>query len=189
MNAFVNGLGASSVNPKNTTGSDNPKVNGSTTDNGSPAQPNQSASPTTGLAAILVADGLAQELGVDPSTGKMTKAGDWQHILLLKALESGGSITKTSNILGSRVRYSGGAVGTFALLTRDGILECSGNVFDFGGSVVSEAFRARPAPLYARHLLAIGLSARRMHRSGSAFALVIWSRLTPRDRRESIDRW
>ena len=140
MNAFVNGLGAGSVNPKNTTGSDNPKVNGGTTGNGSGSQPNQSASPTTGIAAILVADGLAQELGVDPSTGKMTKPGDWQHILLLKALESGGSITKTSNILGSRVRYSGGAVGTFALLTRDGVLECSGNVFDFGGSVSAKHF-------------------------------------------------
>jgi hypothetical protein len=98
------------------------------------------ASPTTGIAAILVADGLAQQLGVDPATGKMDKAGDWQHILLLKALESGCSITKTTNILGSRVRYSGGAVGTFALLTRDGVLECSGNVFDFGGSVSAKHF-------------------------------------------------
>jgi hypothetical protein len=142
MNAFLNGLGASSsANSKTITGSDNPKGNG---DNGSGSQPNPvaapAASPTTGIAAILVADGLAQQLGVDPATGKMDKAGDWQHILLLKALESGGSITKTTNILGSRVRYSGGAVGTFALLTRDGVLECSGNVFDFGGSVSAKHF-------------------------------------------------
>jgi hypothetical protein len=145
MNAFVAGLGASSSNAKATAGNDTATGNGTPTENGSGSHANpvaasatQPASPAAGIAAILVADGLAQELGVDLTTGKMAKAGDWQHILLLKALESGGSITKTTNILGSRVHYSGGAVGTFALLTSDGILECSGNVFDFGGSVSSK---------------------------------------------------
>jgi hypothetical protein len=148
MNAFIAGLGAiSPANSKATAGNGNPTGSGNTADSGSGshanpvvASPAQPASPVTGLAAILAADGLAQKLGVDPATGKIAQAGEWQHILLLKALESGGSVTKSTNILGSRFRYSGGAVGTFALLTRDGTLECSGNVFDFGGSVKAKNF-------------------------------------------------
>jgi hypothetical protein len=93
----------------------------------------QAPAKTMGLTDILAVDGLAGQLGMDEQGSE--KPTQWKHLLMLKALESGGTVTKTSNILGSRIRYNGGAVGTFALFSFDGRLECSGNVFDFGGSV------------------------------------------------------
>jgi len=38
------------------------------------------------------------------------------------------------------VEYSGGSVGTYALFGTDGELECSGNVFYFGGSLPAKSF-------------------------------------------------
>lgn len=93
------------------------------------------------LPAVLFADGLAQALGVDPATGKIQENGVTQHILLLKALESGGSVSKYTNVLGTKVRFSGGFVGTYALFTTAGDLECSGNVYDFGGSIKAKNFQ------------------------------------------------
>jgi hypothetical protein len=93
----------------------------------------QAPAKTMGLTDILAVDGLAGQLGMDEQGSE--KPTQWKHLLMLKALESGGTVTKTSNIFGSRIRYNGGAVGTFALFNFDGRLECSGNVFDFGGSV------------------------------------------------------
>jgi hypothetical protein len=91
------------------------------------------------LQAVLFADGLAQALGVD-ATGKMPDNGASQHILLLQALESGGSVARKTNILGTKIQYSGGFVGTYALFTLAGDLECSGNVFEFGGSIKGKHF-------------------------------------------------
>jgi hypothetical protein len=88
--------------------------------------------------AVLFADGLAQALGVD-ATGKISDQAS-QHILLLKALESGGSVSRSSNIMGTKMSYSGGFVGSFALFTMEGSLECSGNVFDFGGPLKAKHF-------------------------------------------------
>ena|ERR1700722_19704324 len=98
------------------------------------AQNQNSPSPST-LMAILSADGLARKLGVDPVTGKLPDNAEWHHILFLKSLESGGSVSKNGNILGTKIRFSGGAVGTYSLVNMQGDLECSGSVFDFGGSV------------------------------------------------------
>jgi hypothetical protein len=108
-----------------------------------PATPSSVAPATSSshLPAVLFADGLAQALGVDPATGKLPENGVSQHILLLKALESGGSVTRYSNVLGTRVRFSGGFVGTYALFTTAGDLECSGNVYDFGGSIKAKNFQ------------------------------------------------
>jgi hypothetical protein len=112
------------------------------------AQPPAATPSSTGgatssghLPAVLFADGLAQALGVDPVTGKLPENGVSQHILLLKALESGGSVTRYSNVLGTKVRFSGGFVGTYALFTTAGDLECSGNVYDFGGSIKAKNFQ------------------------------------------------
>ncbi|MGA2337777.1 MAG: hypothetical protein ABSG08_20575 [Terriglobales bacterium] len=93
------------------------------------------------LMAVLSADGLAQKLGVDPATGLLPENAAWQHLLLLKALESGGSIQKSANILRTKIRYSGGSVGTYAMFTMDGELECSGNVYDYGGSIPAKTFQ------------------------------------------------
>jgi hypothetical protein len=108
-----------------------------------PATPSSVAAATSSshLPAVLFADGLAQALGVDPATGKISENGVTQHILLLKALESGGSVSRYSNVLGTKVRYSGGFVGTYALFTTGGDLECSGNVYDFGGSIKAKNFQ------------------------------------------------
>jgi hypothetical protein len=108
-----------------------------------PATPSSVAAATSSnhLPAVLFADGLAQALGVDPVTGKLPDNGVSQHILLLKALESGGSVTRYSNVLGTKVRFSGGFVGTYALFTTAGDLECSGNVYDFGGSIKAKNFQ------------------------------------------------
>lgn len=140
MNAFLAGLGGSATSSTrstagNGTGGETATGGGTTT----PVSPQiQPTSPVPGLASALLADGLAQALGIDPTNS--TAQEHWQHILLLKALESGGTVTKTLSIFGTRIHYSGGAVGTFALLTREGTLECSGNVFDFGGSVSAKNF-------------------------------------------------
>jgi hypothetical protein len=98
---------------------------------------------TPHLLAVLAADGLAQKLGVTPTTGKLPDNGATIHLLLLKALESGGTVEKVSNILGTRIRYSGGAVGTYALFHLDGALECSGDVYDYAGSVPARNFAAQ----------------------------------------------
>jgi hypothetical protein len=99
------------------------------------------ASSPSHLMAVLSADGLAQKLGVDPATGLLPENAAWQHVLLLKALESGGSIQKNANILRTKIRYSGGSVGTYALFTMDGELECSGNVYAYGGSIPAKTFQ------------------------------------------------
>jgi hypothetical protein len=91
------------------------------------------------LQAVLSADGLAQKLGVEASTGALPE-GIVQHILLVKALESGGAIDHHSNIFGARVSYSGGSVGTYSLFTMSGDLECSGNAFDYFGALPSKQF-------------------------------------------------
>jgi hypothetical protein len=94
------------------------------------------------LTAVLLADGLAAKLGVDPDTGTLTPEDEKSlHILLVSALESGGSVTKSSNVLGSKVTYSGGSVGTYALFSVDGDLECSGNVYEYGGSIEGKDFQ------------------------------------------------
>lgn len=92
------------------------------------------------LESVLSADGLAQKLGADPATGKIPDTAP-QHLLLIKALESGGSVIRNSNIFGTRMSYSGGSVGTYALFGLDGSLECSGNVYDYAGPVQSKDFQ------------------------------------------------
>jgi hypothetical protein len=105
-------------------------------------KPAAAPAPPSGshLLAVLSADGLAQQLGVNPITGALPGDRASVHILLLKALESGGTVAKKTNVLGGKIRYSGGAVGTYALFQVDGSLECSGNVYDYAGSVPAKDF-------------------------------------------------
>jgi hypothetical protein len=98
------------------------------------------AATSSHLESVLSADGLAQRLGADPQTGKIPDTAP-QHILLLKALESGGSVSKSSNIFGTKMSYSGGSVGTYALFNLNGQVECSGNVYNYAGSVSSKDFQ------------------------------------------------
>ena len=103
----------------------------------------KTATATNELTAILSADGLAQKLGFrfDLQTGKLSQPATGRYVLMLKALESGGSVTGTSNILGTRLRYSGGAVGTYALFAADGDLTCAGNVYDYAGPLSAKHFQ------------------------------------------------
>jgi hypothetical protein len=135
MNAFLTTLNGSTP-PAKPSGASSPAGGGAATEGA--AAPVSSSSP---LLAILMVDGLAEKLGVDPTSGKVPDVGDWPHLLFIKALESGGSVTKTGNIFGTQIRYSGGSVGTYALFATDGELECSGNVFEIGGPVPEKKFR------------------------------------------------
>jgi hypothetical protein len=98
-------------------------------------------SAQSALQAVLNGDDLARMLGVDPSTGLLPPDGPWRHVLLLKALESGGTVEHKGNIFGTTIRYSGGSVGTYALFSLEGHLECSGNVYEFGGSLPADTFQ------------------------------------------------
>jgi hypothetical protein len=92
------------------------------------------ASPSiTHLSAVLRADGLAQQLGAGSEDEKSGANGTW-YVLWLKALESGGTLMKSGNLItGEKTSYSGGAVGTYAFFKLDGNLECSGAFFNLAG--------------------------------------------------------
>lgn len=96
------------------------------------------------LASLLSADLLAQELDIDLKGADLLPRGLWQHVLWLKALESGGSIIRRDNFLRTNIRYSGGAVGTYALFNLKGELECSGNVYAYEGPLQAKEFQRRP---------------------------------------------
>ena len=86
------------------------------------------------LAAVLAADAVARKLNIsDDPAGAGTRT--WQHLMWVKALESGGSVTRTSNLFGTKVQFGGGAVDTFALFRLDGELVCSGNAYSFQSPV------------------------------------------------------
>jgi hypothetical protein len=103
----------------------------------------QAAAPSQShLTAVLSADGLARRLGADPATGKIPDTAP-QHLLLVKALESGGSVNRSSSIFGSKMSYSGGSVGTYALFGLNGDLECSGNVYDYAGYLPVKNFQKK----------------------------------------------
>jgi hypothetical protein len=99
-----------------------------------PAGATPPASPP--IAAALTADGFAQAIGYSVD-GTFSGESIWKHVLLVNALESGGSQLSQGNLFGSKVHFSGGAVATYALFTLDsasnGRLTCSGNVYDYGG--------------------------------------------------------
>ena len=113
----------------------------------SPAAPVPAASitsaPATGvppLVAILLADGLAQSIGFRAPDGMYEPPPGW-HVLWLKALESGGGLTTESNIFGTKVHFSGGAVASYDLFQFNGSLTCSGNVMAYAGYVKAKDFR------------------------------------------------
>jgi hypothetical protein len=72
----------------------------------------------------------------------------WQHVLWLKALESGGSVDRQSNLFGTKITFGGGAVDTYSVFRLNGQLVCSGNVFNFQSPVrtkdLQKTFRAMP---------------------------------------------
>jgi hypothetical protein len=103
-----------------------------------PAAP--ASSGPSHLEAVLSADGLAVRLGANPDNGQIPDNAP-QHLLLVKALESGGSVSRSSSIFGSNLSYSGGSVGTYALFALDGELECAGNVYDYAGFISAKKFQ------------------------------------------------
>jgi len=133
IDSFINGLtgsGNSSAGNQGQTQGQTQGTQGSGSSGGNASPP---------IAAVLAADGLAREIGVK-SDGKVTAGSIWQHVLWLKALESGGSLMTHSNIFGSKVFFSGGAVATYALFSLNGRLSCSGNVYDYGGYIRAKDF-------------------------------------------------
>jgi hypothetical protein len=104
---------------------------------------NASSSPN--VVRLLSADLLAQQLNIGPAGGGESNAqagdeGQWRHILWVRALESGGSVIKRERFWGSKIRYSGGSIVTYALGTLNGPLECSGSFHDYGGPLAAGDF-------------------------------------------------
>ncbi|MFP5227933.1 MAG: hypothetical protein ACLGXA_09910 [Acidobacteriota bacterium] len=86
--------------------------------------------PPSHFASVLSADALAQKIGFS-ATGATDPGSPWHNLLWVKALESGGSVTKQSSILGTKVFFGGGAVDTYSVFSLTGDLVCSGNVYSF----------------------------------------------------------
>jgi hypothetical protein len=102
-----------------------------------PAAPPMPEAPSIShLNAVMRADGLAQELGFDPSNSSAGDNSPWD-VLWMKALESGGDVVASDNLIkGSKTTYTGGAVGTYALFHLNGELECSGVFFNLAPPMV-----------------------------------------------------
>lgn len=107
---------------------------GSGSDSGGGSGSKAAAGTESHFAAVLEADAVAEKLGIGNHPASSADR-TWQHLLWVKALESGGSVTKTSNLFGTKVRFGGGAVDTFAIFRLDGDLVCSGNVYSFQSPV------------------------------------------------------
>lgn len=150
IDAFVSslmGVTPASPNSPSTTGSpapasSTPAATPSASTNPSPASvaASPSASPPP-IVTVLTADGLNRRME-NIQAGVKLKDSDWR-VLAVKALESGGALITTTNIFGSKVHFSGGAIATYALFGLEGSLECSGNVFDYGGYVRPGQFADR----------------------------------------------
>lgn len=135
MDSFLKTLGATPTTPENST--EQPA--------GAQTAPNV---PVSHFASVLSADDVARQIGFT-GNGAGGPNSTWQHVLWLKALESGGSVNHQSSLFGSRVSFGGGAVDTFAVFRMNGQLVCSGNVYNFQPPVktkdLEKAFHARPA--------------------------------------------
>lgn len=112
------------------------------------ANANANANAISHFSAALSADEVAAKIGFGENGANGPNL-TWQHILWLKALESGGSVTKEGNLFGTKVLFGGGAVDTYSLFRLDGELVCSGNVYNFQNPVklkdLQKAFTAPPA--------------------------------------------
>lgn len=86
--------------------------------------------PPSHFASVLAADELAKRIGFSAS-GAPDPNSPWHDLLWVKALESGGSVTKQSNIFGSKTFFGGGAVDTYSVFDLTGDLVCAGNVYSF----------------------------------------------------------
>jgi hypothetical protein len=93
---------------------------------------NSSQAPRTvsHFTAVLGADELAREMGFS-GNGASGASANWQHLVWLQALESGGSVEKSGGLFGTKVYFGGGAVDTYSVFRLDGQVVCSGNVYNF----------------------------------------------------------
>jgi len=113
-----------------TAGPEIPEASRSQTSGANTASSSQAPSTVSHFTAALAADELAREMGFT-GNGAGGANPTWQHVLWLQALESGGSVNKTSSLFGSKVTFGGGAVDTYSVFRLDGQLICSGNVYNF----------------------------------------------------------
>lgn len=151
------------------TGETEPAAQGQQGQPGQPAQQGQQGQPATGgrpdsaaasrLSSIFIADGMARALGLRSAPDAQHPIPSNWRILWVKAVESGGSEWRESNVFGSDVELSGGAVVSWALFTPEGELSCSGNVYSIGGEMKLRDFKhlkpqaAAPAdpPVFTSH--------------------------------------
>jgi hypothetical protein len=88
------------------------------------------SSPPSHFASVIAADALARKIGFSAS-GAPDPNSPWHDLLWVKALESGGSVTKQSNLFGTKVLFGGGAVDTYSVFNLEGDVVCGGNVYSF----------------------------------------------------------
>ncbi|HVT96848.1 MAG TPA: hypothetical protein VHE33_05025, partial [Acidobacteriaceae bacterium] len=88
------------------------------------------SSPPSHFASVIAADALARKIGFSAS-GAPDPNSPWHDLLWVKALESGGSVTKQSNLFGTKVLFGGGAVDTYSVFNLEGDVVCAGNVYSF----------------------------------------------------------
>jgi len=99
----------------------------------SPATPTYPSTAGTPLQQMLASDLLARQIwgGKEPDEAAQNED---IVILVVQTLESGGEqMTKSNLFMGSRVYFNGGAVATFALYGIDGVLQCGGFAYAYGG--------------------------------------------------------
>jgi hypothetical protein len=115
--------------PGSSPGPSNPSgANGS-----NPATPTYPSTVGAPLQQMLASDLLAHQIwaGKEPDEAAQM---DNIVILVVQTLESGGDqMTKSNLFLGSRIYFNGGAVATFALYGIDGVLQCGGFAYAYGG--------------------------------------------------------
>ena len=109
---------------RSSSGSSNAAIDAGAQTQGAPT------TPPSHFASVLAADELAKRIGFS-STGAPDSNSPWQNLLWVKALESGGSVTKQSNLFGTKVLFGGGAVDTYSVFGLEGDLVCAGNVYSF----------------------------------------------------------
>jgi hypothetical protein len=139
IDAYLASLTGSNSTPTSRPVAGTTTTTAGTTTTTTPAPASTAPPSPSRLESALSADGLAQRLGADPSTG-LIPPNSPHHLLMIKALESGGSVNKSTNIFGTKMSYSGGSVGTYTLFNLNGELECSGNVYDYAGPVAAAKF-------------------------------------------------
>jgi len=88
-------------------------------------------------------NGLTRLVGYQRAQALATALGENPFILQLKAIGVGGTTQTTKNVLYSSLKFSGGAVISYMLTDKDGIVVRAGTVSAYGGSMTAKELAGR----------------------------------------------